>query len=232
MEYGHPRPMHLEKNIGRWLVNGVKKKLWRGFIGHVCISHQWLKKTKICFVYMCKMKQIITVDAKIPHGCSKTTFALGWWCLKAKLTLLQPGLLFFAKTNVPKCCLWQWIPHEAHRDTWRPSPNSHWAILPLPPLMLTIYWRVRGVTFSWGTSASFMRVLAALARDLALTPVPSVPANAICTVRGGGLALHWFYMHISSACLAFARLSMMQSVILIEPFPPQRESSATSFLLL
>lgn len=42
-----------------------------------------------------------------------------------------------------------------------------------------------------------MPALAALAQDLALIlSTPSVPATAICTARGQGLAVYSFHMHI------------------------------------
>lgn len=49
-----------------------------------------------------------------------------------------------------------------------------------------------------GTAACLMPALAARAQDLALTPTPSVPATAMCTVMGEGghgLVLQPFHMH-------------------------------------
>lgn len=60
-----------------------------------------------------------------------------------------------------------------------------------------------------------MPALAALAQDLALTPMPSVPATAICTAtEWQGLAPNPFHMHTHVWPASF--LSVMQKESLIE----------------
>lgn len=75
--------------------------------------------------------------------------------------------------------------------------------------MVTICWKLQGLAFSWGAAACLMPVLAARTQDLALTATPSVPATAICTARGRGLAC-------MPCCLTCVALSVMHRVGLIE----------------